>query len=69
MDKGIRSEDAFRPPPGLVSLAAVIEGAAPFIDMSSGVTPGVIEDHMKVSSCCCAPCSRYGHLMSAPPFF
>lgn len=50
MDKGMRSEDAFRPPPGLVSLASgVVDGAAP-LEFSGGVgTSTVVEDHMKVS--------------------
>lgn len=45
MDKGLASEDAFRPPPGLV---AHLEGAAP-ISIGGGTSGGLVEDHMKVS--------------------
>lgn len=48
MDKGLRSEDAFRPPPGLVSLSNDIEGSAPFLDLTTGGSPTNVEDHMKV---------------------
>lgn len=48
MDKGLRSEDAFRPPPGLVSLSNDIEGSAPFLDLTAGSSPTNVEDHMKV---------------------
>ena len=48
MDKGLRSEDAFRPPPGLVSLSNDIEGSAPFLDLTLGGSPTNVEDHMKV---------------------
>lgn len=52
LDRGMRSQDAFRPPPGLVTLASgVQDGAAP-IEFTAGMTAigqGVVEDHMKVS--------------------
>lgn len=52
LDRGMRSQDAFRPPPGLVTLASgVQEGAAP-IEFTAGMTSigqSVVEDHMKVS--------------------
>lgn len=55
LDKGMRSEDAFRPPPGLVTLAAgVFDGEAP-LNISGGVGQGVVEDHMRVS--------RFRHLL------
>ena len=51
MDGGLRSQDAFRPPPGLVSLAtAVSEGVAPFEVEATAASSGVVADHMKVRS-------------------
>lgn len=45
LDNGMRSQDAFRPPPNLVSLEEELLGQAP-IDF--GVDSKAIEDHMKV---------------------
>lgn len=46
----MKSEDAFRPPPALVSIqAGLLDGEAP-LDLSAGVSVGVVEDHMKVRS-------------------
>lgn len=46
MDKGMKSEDAFRPPPNLVSMPSPADGA-PTMSIPSG--GGELEDHMKVS--------------------
>ncbi|SCZ88064.1 BZ3500_MvSof-1268-A1-R1_Chr10-2g02825 [Microbotryum saponariae] len=46
LDSGLRSEDAFRPPPGLVSLPST-DGNAPF-SLAGGNGSGLVEDHMKV---------------------
>lgn len=52
MDKGMKSEDAFRPPPNLVNMPTPADGA-PTMNIPSG--GGELEDHMKVcwplSSC------------------
>lgn len=45
LDKGMKSEDAFRPPPGLVSLPAAADGA-PQLNLQGS---GDLQDHMKVS--------------------
>lgn len=45
----MRSEDAFRPPPGLVSLSAgVFDGEAP-LNISGVGGQSIVEDHMRVS--------------------
>jgi hypothetical protein len=48
LDKGLKSEDSFRPPPGLVTIqTGLMEGEAP-LDLTGGVSVGIVEDHMKV---------------------
>lgn len=46
LDRGLASEDAFRPPPGLI---AQFEGEAP-LPIGQG-SSSAVEDHMKVSGC------------------
>jgi 2-oxoglutarate dehydrogenase E1 component len=48
MARGLKSEDAFRPPPSLVDLESMTtEGSA---DVPSASTGSDVQDHMKVSS-------------------
>ena len=50
MARGLKSEDAFRPPPSLVDLESMTtEGSA---DVPSASTGSDVQDHMKVSSLC-----------------